>query len=80
MLPPVTQESVLLDLDPYVVKSFNALQAIILINAVDSERTHQVHFFPCIVKRSELTLYMFTGLHVSSQCKELYVPECGLTC
>ncbi len=45
-LPPVVQESILLDLDPMVVKSYNALQATIAINAIDSQRTDQVRSLP----------------------------------
>lgn len=46
-LPPVVHESILLDLDPVVVKSYNALQATIAINAIDSQRTDQVRSLPC---------------------------------
>ncbi|TFK30303.1 hypothetical protein FA15DRAFT_663708 [Coprinopsis marcescibilis] len=45
VLPPLVHESVLLELDPLSVISYNALQAIIAINAVDSERKDQDYLF-----------------------------------
>ncbi|KDQ61066.1 hypothetical protein JAAARDRAFT_32059 [Jaapia argillacea MUCL 33604] len=44
-LPPLTQETVLLDLDPYALLSYNALQASIAINAIDSRRVDQDYLF-----------------------------------
>lgn len=54
------EESIFLDLDPYGVKTFNAFQGGLAINAVDSERTGQVN--AC------LTMLLFSnycaGLHI----------------
>ncbi|KAG6334513.1 hypothetical protein ID866_4566, partial [Astraeus odoratus] len=41
-LPPMKHEVVYMDLSEYALQSYNALQAGIVINAVDSERRDQV--------------------------------------
>jgi hypothetical protein len=45
VLPPIKQEVALLDLDIYAMRSYNALQASIAINAIDSERKDQDYMF-----------------------------------
>ena len=37
-LPTLHNETVLLDLDPYAVKTYNVIQAQVAVNAIDSER------------------------------------------
>ncbi|KAF8624131.1 hypothetical protein AX15_006036 [Amanita polypyramis BW_CC] len=45
VLPPIMYNSVLLDLEPHAIKSYNAMQAAIVINAIDSQRTDQDYLF-----------------------------------
>ncbi|KIP07794.1 hypothetical protein PHLGIDRAFT_405997 [Phlebiopsis gigantea 11061_1 CR5-6] len=45
VLPTLTQETVLLDMDLYGVKTYNVLQALIAVNAITSEREGVDYFF-----------------------------------
>ncbi|KAK1224204.1 hypothetical protein PQX77_012904 [Marasmius sp. AFHP31] len=45
VLPKLEHESVFLNLEPYAAKSYNALQAAVAINAIDSERTDKDYLF-----------------------------------
>ena len=42
MLPPLKQDIVWLDLDDFSRKSYNAMQAVIAINAIDTQRVDGV--------------------------------------
>lgn len=72
-LPPITQETILLDLDPYAMMSYNALQATIVINAVDSERKDEV----CTIHRLSInttlinprTIYSILGCVTGRESK-----------
>ncbi|KAH7909861.1 P-loop containing nucleoside triphosphate hydrolase protein [Hygrophoropsis aurantiaca] len=44
-LEPMTHEIILMDLDPFALKSYNAMQASIAINAIDSQRKDQDYIF-----------------------------------
>lgn len=54
-LPHVTHEPILLDLDLYAAKSYNAMQAGVAINAVDSQRKDQVR--PFILSRTPIEVF-----------------------
>jgi hypothetical protein len=42
VLPPLKQDTVWLDLDEFSRKSYNAMQAVIAINAIDTQRVDVV--------------------------------------
>ena len=45
VLPPLKQDIVWLDLDDLSKKSYNAMQAVIAVNAIDSHRVDVVRWF-----------------------------------
>ncbi|KAF4579241.1 hypothetical protein EYR36_001051 [Pleurotus pulmonarius] len=44
-LPSLRTENIMLDLEPIAAKSYNAMQASIVVNAIDSQRTDQDYLF-----------------------------------
>lgn len=56
VLPPLKQETVLLHLDPIAARSYNALQAGIAVNAIDSERKDLVR----LLLRTDLLTHTHT--------------------
>ena len=62
MLPPLKQDIVWLDLDDFSRKSYNAMQAIIAINAIDTQRVDVVSW-PILFTNFEyvLTVHRITS-------------------
>ncbi|KAI0784409.1 SNF2 family N-terminal domain-containing protein [Abortiporus biennis] len=70
LLPILMQETVLLDLDVYGVKTYNVMQAVIAINAIDSERTDIDYFF-----HQKNTTYLQTLVGNISQAMFWHIDE-----
>ncbi|TFK61006.1 hypothetical protein BDN72DRAFT_850036 [Pluteus cervinus] len=73
ILPPIKHDSILLDLDPFAIKSYNASQATIVINAIDSQRTDQDYMFhPRNTDILQLTVKVMSQIMFWSISEDLY--------
>ena len=45
ILPPLTRDVILLEMDPWQAITYNVMQSVLAINAIDSERTDRDYFF-----------------------------------
>lgn len=55
LLPPMKHDIIYMDLDSYALKSYNAMQASLAINAIDSEREGAVSRHASMLCSSSLT-------------------------
>lgn len=55
LLPPMRHDIVYMDLDSYALKSYNAMQASLAINAIDSEREGTVGRYRSVLCNSLLS-------------------------
>ena len=79
MLPPLTQETVLLDLDTYALKTYNVIQAALLIKAVDSERRDQVSVCLATSRCSMLRMQSRTTSSIHEYVLDTVLPALTLT-
>ncbi|KAJ8456942.1 hypothetical protein ONZ45_g18517 [Pleurotus djamor] len=72
-LPPLRTDTILLDLEPMAAKSYNAMQATIVINAVDSQRTDQDYLFhPRNAKSLQVTIANLSQIMFWGTSEDLY--------
>ena len=79
VLPSLKQETVWLDLDDFSMKSYNAMQAIIAINAIDTQREDVVSW-PILPPNSKHVLMVhriisFTNGYVYSPGINKFSPK-----
>ncbi|KAH9950194.1 SNF2 family N-terminal domain-containing protein [Amylocystis lapponica] len=68
LLPFMNQETVLLHLDPYALKTYNIMQAVIAVNAIDSQRVGQDYLFHAQADPTHLlNVYRALFWHVDSE-------------
>ncbi|KAF8136675.1 hypothetical protein EV363DRAFT_1447032 [Boletus edulis] len=70
LLPPMRHDIIRMDLDGYALKSYNAMQAALAINAIDSEREGTDYLFHPSVRREAFSPYETVLLFTSARVQK----------